>query len=113
VEEIRPQLAGEDVASRHLAVRELPELRAVSPQLRAEGVLPPLDKERGRPDGVGGRPEYSLDSFRVSRTRDRLVELRSVDSPYGSLGSFDLSPGYVVIVGEGKDWQLCHWSWRA
>jgi 4'-phosphopantetheinyl transferase len=114
VEQIRPQLAGEDIARRYFAARELAELRALPPQLRVTGFFLCWTRKEAYVKAHGAGLSIPLDSFVVSLTPGRPPELHSVDSAQWSLRSFEPSPGYVAaIVGEGRSWQLRYWNWRS
>jgi len=113
VERIRPQLAVEDIARRYFAQRELADLKALPSQLRAEGFFLCWTRKEAYVKAHGAGLSIPLDSFAVSLTPGRPAELQSADSAQWSLRSFEPSPGSVAaIVGEGKDWQTLHWSWR-
>ena len=114
VEQIRPQLAGEDIARRYFAERELAELRALPPQLRAEGFFRCWTRKEAYVKAQGAGLSIPLDSFTVSLTPGRPEDLETEDSAQWLLRSLDPSPGFVAaVVGEGRDWQLRRWSWRS
>lgn len=113
VERIRPHLAGEDIARRYFAARELAELQALPPQLRADGFFLCWTRKEAYVKAHGAGLSMPLDSFAVSLTPGRAAELRSVDSARWSMHSFEPSTGYVAtIVGEGSGWSSHYWIWR-
>jgi 4'-phosphopantetheinyl transferase len=113
VERVRPELAGEEIAERFFGPRELAELRALSPQLRAEGFFLCWTRKEAYVKAHGAGLNLPLDTFVVSLTPGRPAELESVDSSRWTLKSFKPSPGFVgAIVGEGKDWRLHYRKWQ-
>ena len=113
VEQIRPQLAGEDIARRYFAMRELAELRALPPELRAQGFFLCWTRKEAYIKAQGAGLSIPLDSFTVSLTPGRSAELHTSDDALWSLRSFEPSPSHVAaLVGEGKDWRLHHWTWK-
>ena len=113
VEQIRPQLAGEDIARRYFAMRELAELRALPPGLRSQGFFLCWTRKEAYIKAQGGGLSIPLDSFTVSLTPGHSAELHTSDDAQWSLHSFEPSPGHVAaLVGEGKDWRLHHWTWK-
>jgi 4'-phosphopantetheinyl transferase len=113
VEQIRPQLAGEDIARRYFATRELAELRTLPPRLQSEGFFLCWTRKEAYVKAQGGGLSIPLDSFTVSLTPGQPEDLQTEDSAQWSLHSLDPCPGYVAaVVGEGKDWRLRRWVWR-
>jgi 4'-phosphopantetheinyl transferase len=113
VEQIRPQLVGEDIARRYFAVRELADLQALPPELRAQGFLLCWTRKEAYIKAQGAGLSIPLDSFTVSLTPGRSEELQVADGAQWTLRSFEPSPSHVAaVVGEGKDWQSRHWTWR-
>lgn len=112
VERIRPQLAGEDIARRYFAARELAELQALLPESRANGFFLCWTRKEAYVKAHGAGLSVPLGSFAVSLTPGRPAELQSADSAQWSMHSFEASPGYVAtIVGEGSGWSSHPWTW--
>jgi len=113
VEHFRPQLAGEEIARRYFAVRELVELQKLPPQLRVEGFFLCWTRKEAYVKAQGAGMSIPLDSFTVSLTPGRSEELHAADAAQWSLRSFEPSPSHIgAVVGEGRGWQLRHWTWR-
>lgn len=113
VEQIRPERASEDVASRYFAPREVAELRELTPASRVRGFFLCWTRKEAYVKARGAGLSLPLDSFSVSLSPGRPEELQSPDSSSWSLRSFEPSPGYAgALVGEGKEWRLLSWSWN-
>lgn len=81
LEHIRPDFAGEDIAERFFSPRELAELRALAPALRAEGFFNCWTRKEAYIKARGKGLRISLDSFDVTLTpgiQERFV--RGVDA---------------------------------
>jgi 4'-phosphopantetheinyl transferase len=112
VEQIRPQRAGEDIARRYFAAREIAELQALPVHRRAEGFFLCWTRKEAYIKAHGAGLSLPLDSFTVSLTPGRAAELQSDDSDEWSLYSLEPGPGFVAaMVAEGKNWRLSSWSW--
>jgi 4'-phosphopantetheinyl transferase len=113
VEQLRPQLAGEDIARRYFAAREVAELLALPTHLRPEGFFLCWTRKEAYVKAHGAGLSLPLDSFTVSLTPGRAVELQAEDSDRWSLHSVEPAPESVgAIVGEGRGWQSSYWSWN-
>lgn len=112
VEQIRPQLAGEDIAGRYFAAREVAELQALPTHLRAEGFFLCWTRKEAYIKAHGAGLSLPLDSFTVSLTPGRAAHLQSDDSDQWSLCSLEPGPGFVgAMVAEGRNWRSSSWSW--
>jgi 4'-phosphopantetheinyl transferase len=113
VERIRPELAGEDIARRYFAAREVAELQALPIDLRPEGFFLCWTRKEAYVKAHGAGLSLPLDSFTVSLTPSRAAELQSDDSDQWSMVSLDPAPGFVAaMVVEGRKWRSSHWSWN-
>ena len=86
MEQIRPQLAGEDIARRYFAAREVAELQALPTHLRTEGFFLCWTRKEAYVKAHGAGLSLSLDSFTVSLTPGRAAELQAEDGDRWSMG---------------------------
>jgi 4'-phosphopantetheinyl transferase len=113
VERIRPQRAGEDIARRYFAAREVAELQALPAHLRAEGFFLCWTRKEAYVKAHGAGLSLPLDSFTVSLTPGRAAELEAEDSNQWSMCSVEPAPGFVAaMVAEGRNWHSSRWSWN-
>jgi 4'-phosphopantetheinyl transferase len=112
LELVQPDFGGEAVGERFFSGHELTELRALPPELRAEGFFACWTRKEAYVKARGDGLQIPLDSFDVSLTPGRPAELHSSDSARWSLRSFQPAPRFVAaVVGEGGGWQLRHFEW--
>jgi 4'-phosphopantetheinyl transferase len=113
VEMIRPDFAGDEIAERYFSGMELTELRALPPELRAEGFFLCWTRKEAYVKAHGAGLQIPLASFSVSLTPGQPDKLESSDGFRWSLHSFQPAPRYVgAVVGEGKSWRLRNWEWN-
>jgi 4'-phosphopantetheinyl transferase len=113
MEQIRPKLAGEDIARRYFATREVEELQALAAPLRPEGFFLCWTRKEAYVKAHGAGLSLPLDSFTVSLTPGRPAELQAVDRARWSMGSIEPAPGFVAaIVVEGQKWKRSCWKWN-
>jgi 4'-phosphopantetheinyl transferase len=113
VEQVRPQLAGEDIARRYFAAREVTELQALPAHLRMEGFFLCWTRKEAYVKAHGAGLSLPLDSFTVSLTPGREAALQAEDSDHWSVHSVEPAPGFVAaMVAEGREWQSSCWSWN-
>lgn len=113
VEQIRPQLAGEDIAQRYFAAREVAELQALPANLRTEGFFLCWTRKEAYVKAHGAGLSLPLDSFTVSLTPGGPTELQAEDGDRWSMHSVEPAPGFVAaMVAEGRKWQSSCWSWN-
>jgi 4'-phosphopantetheinyl transferase len=113
LELIRPDFASNGIAEQCFSPNELRELRALPPELRAEGFFLGWTRKEAyvKARGVGLR--IPLDSFSVSLTPGRSEKLLAADSSRWSVHSFQPAPRYVAtVVVEGASPPLRYWEWR-
>jgi 4'-phosphopantetheinyl transferase len=114
LEPIRPEFAGENIAERHFSARELDEWHRLPPELRAEAFFLCWTRKEAYVKARGEGLQIPLDSFSVTLTPNRAVELHSLDDARWRLHSFQPADEYVgALVGEGKDWRLLQLGWQA
>jgi 4'-phosphopantetheinyl transferase len=113
VERIRPQRAGEDIARRYFAAREVAELQALPAHRRAEGFFLCWTRKEAYVKAHGAGLSLPLDSFTVTLTPGRAAELEAEDSNQWSMCSVEPAPGFVAaMVAEGRNWHSSRWSWN-
>jgi 4'-phosphopantetheinyl transferase len=113
VEQIRSKLAGEDIARRYFAAREVEELQALAPLLRPEGFFLCWTRKEAYVKAHGAGLSLPLDSFTVSLTPGRAADLQAADQARWSMVSLEPAPGFVAaIVVEGEKWQRSCWNWN-
>jgi 4'-phosphopantetheinyl transferase len=113
VEQIRPQRAGEDIARRYFAPREVRELQALPAHLRTQGFFLCWTRKEAYVKAHGAGLSLPLDSFTVSLTPGRTAELEAKDGNQWSMRSYEPAPGVVAaLVVEGRNWQSSCWSWN-
>ncbi len=113
VEQIRPQLAGEDIAKRYFAAREVAELLALPTDVRPQGFFLCWTRKEAYVKAHGAGLSLPLDRFTVSLTPGCAAELQAEDRDQWSIHSVEPAPGYVAaVVAEGKKWQSSCWSWN-
>lgn len=114
LEPIRPEFAGENIAERHFSSQELNEWHRLPPELRAEAFFLCWTRKEAYVKARGEGLQIPLTSFSVTLTPGQPEELHSLDGARWHLHSFQPAPGYTAaVVGEGKDWRLLQWDWRA
>jgi 4'-phosphopantetheinyl transferase len=114
LEPIRPEFAGENIAERHFSSQELNEWHRLPPELRAEAFFLCWTRKEAYVKARGEGLQIPLASFSVTLTPGQPEELHSPDAARWHLHSFQPAPGYAAaVVGEGKDWRLLQWDWRA
>jgi 4'-phosphopantetheinyl transferase len=112
VERIRPERAGEDIAQRYFAAREVAELQMLPSHLRTEGFFLCWTRKEAYLKARGAGLSLPLDSFTVSLTPGRAAELRAEDGDEWFVGSVEPAPGFVAaVVAEGRNWRSSCWSW--
>jgi 4'-phosphopantetheinyl transferase len=113
LEKIQPAFAAEEVAERFFSARELAELHSLPPDSRVDGFFLCWTRKEAYLKARGAGMAIPLDSFDVSLTPGKPVELRSSDSGRWSCRSLRPASGYVgAVVGEGQGWGLRLWNWR-
>lgn len=113
LEQIRPQLAGEGIARRYFAAREVEELQALAPQFRPEAFFLCWTRKEAYVKAHGAGLSLPLDSFTVSLTPGDPAELRAGDSGKWSMRSLEPASGFVgAIVVEGKHLRASSWTWN-
>lgn len=113
VEKIRPEFAGEEIATRYFSAPEIDELRQLPVAQRAEGFFHCWTRKEAYVKALGEGLRFPLDSFRVSLTPGSPARLQSADCHRWTLRSLAPEHGYVAaLVGEGSDWQMRQFSWR-
>jgi 4'-phosphopantetheinyl transferase len=113
VEMIRPDFAGDEIAERYFSQTELKELRALPPEMKAEGFFNCWTRKEAYVKAHGAGLQIPLEGFNVSLTPEKPEKLESSDCSRWSLYSFQPAPQYVgAVVGEGRDWRLRCWEWR-
>jgi 4'-phosphopantetheinyl transferase len=114
LELIRQEFAGESIAERNFSARELDEWHRLPPELRAEAFFLCWTRKEAYVKARGEGLQIPLASFSVTLTPGQPEELHSLDGGRWLLHSFQPAPGYAAaVVGEGKDWRLLQWDWRA
>jgi 4'-phosphopantetheinyl transferase len=113
VEQIRPQLASEDVARRYFASSEVAELQALPPNSRPEAFFLCWTRKEAYVKAHGAGLSLPLDSFTVSLTPGRAAELQAADGARWAIDSLEPAPGFVgAIVVERGGWRRSCWSWN-
>lgn|SRR5487761_294074 len=108
----RPDFGGEEVAKRFFSKQELTELRALPPELQAQGFFICWTRKEAYVKALGGGLQISLGSFDVSLTSGALEQFHSVGNVLWSLLSFQPAVQFVAaIMGEGKGWRLRYLDW--
>jgi 4'-phosphopantetheinyl transferase len=104
IEQIRSDIAAEDIAGHHFSAEEVAELRAVPPgQMVQEFFLYWTQKEAYiKARGLG--LQIPLDSFSFSVKAGQPTILKSEDADRWSFCSFRPAPGFIgAIVAEGVE----------
>lgn len=113
VEQIRPHLAGEDIARRYFGAREVAELLALPTHMRPEGFFLCWTRKEAYVKAHGAGLSLPLDSFTVSLTPGRVAQLHAEDGDQWLVRSLEPTPGFVAaVVAEGRDWRSSCWSWH-
>jgi len=113
VELVRPDFSPEEIAGRYFSPREVMELQALPPSLRAEGFFLCWTRKEAYVKARGEGLHIPLVSFHVSLTPGQPERLQCADSMHWSLRSIRPDPQYVgALVGEGRDWRLRSWDWK-
>jgi 4'-phosphopantetheinyl transferase len=110
VEEVRGDMAHEDLAARFFAPSEIDELRAGDPHSLSEAFFACWTKKEAIVKAVGRGLQIPLDSFSVSvhASRQRVVTGREA----WTIVDLGLSSGYSGAVAIETDGGVDRWSWR-
>lgn len=113
LELIRPDFATDEIAARYFSARELAELRALPPDLHAEGFFLCWTRKEAYVKARGVGLQIPLDSFSVSLTPGRLETLESADSEQWEIRSLRPGTGFVgAIVAERPIGRLYQFDWQ-
>jgi 4'-phosphopantetheinyl transferase len=113
IEFVRSSFAIEEIADRYFSAREVAELKALPPTMRAEGFFLCWTRKEAYIKARGEGLQIPLDSFHVSLTPGMPERLQSLDSFRWNLRSLSPDPRYVgALAAEGNDWQLRCWNWE-
>jgi len=107
VEKIRPEFATREVAKNYFSAQEITELDALSPSLFATGFFQCWTRKEAYLKARGAGLQVPLDSFAVTATPERPLELFSCDSSRWSIYSFQPFQDFVAaVVAERLEWTL-------
>jgi 4'-phosphopantetheinyl transferase len=113
LEFIRPDIAGEQIATRFFAAEEVAELQALPQEQRPEAFFLCWTRKEAYIKARGEGLEIPLTSFRVSLDPAAPATLTSADASRWTLRALAPGPGYAAaLVAEGHDWQLSHWDYH-
>jgi 4'-phosphopantetheinyl transferase len=113
VEFIRPEFPADEIAERFFSPKEVMELRALPPSLRAEGFYLCWTRKEAYIKAIGEGLHIPLESFNVSLTPGRPERLESTDSNRWTMRSLYPDPLYAgALVAEGQDLRLRQWGWK-
>jgi 4'-phosphopantetheinyl transferase len=112
VEQIRPQLAGDEIARRYFAPSEVAELQALPARLRPDAFFLCWTRKEAYVKAHGAGLSLPLDSFTVSLTPGPGVELQAADGARWSVESLEPGPGFAaaIVVERGGCKKSC-WNW--
>jgi 4'-phosphopantetheinyl transferase len=117
LEYVRPDLAGEPIAERFFAAREVAALRGLPNSLQVEGFFNCWTRKEAYIKAGGEGLTVRLDQFEVTLAPGEPAALLNVngdpaESSRWSLRELAPGPGYVAAVAvEAGDWQLRCWEW--
>jgi 4'-phosphopantetheinyl transferase len=107
IEKIRPDFGTEEIAERYFSLAELQELRALPPELQAEGFFHCWTRKEACVKASGEGLRIPLDSFSVTLTPGQPAILKGAELSGWSLYSIDPGAGFVgACVAEGKSSKL-------
>ncbi len=117
VEKIRPDRAGDEIASRYFSAEEVEELRALPTEQRAEGFFLCWTRKEAYVKALGEGLRFPLDRFRVSLSPGKPAQLYGDAGARWSIAAFD--PSFTpeakyagAIVAEGKDSRAEYFQWK-
>jgi 4'-phosphopantetheinyl transferase len=114
VEMVRTDFSGEKIAERFFSPPEVTELRNLPPAVQDEGFFLCWTRKEAYIKARGEGLQIPLKSFHVSLTPGEPARLQADDSSRWKLHSLLLDAPYVgAVVGEGKNWRLRGWEWKA
>jgi 4'-phosphopantetheinyl transferase len=114
VEQIRPDIAAEEIAERYFSSQEVAELLGLPPAIRAEAFFRCWTRKEAYVKARGEGLQIPLKSFHVSLTPAYPARLSSTDSHRWSLHSLRPTPQSVgAIVVEGQDSRILCYDWNA
>jgi 4'-phosphopantetheinyl transferase len=114
VEQVRAEIATEEIASQFFAEAEITELGALPPELRGQGFFKCWTRKEAYIKGRGLGLQIPLQSFNVSIRTDEVQQIREGNSLPWSVHSFEAGPGFIgAVAAEGTEWRLRYFDWRA
>jgi 4'-phosphopantetheinyl transferase len=111
VEEVRADMAHEDLAARFFAPSEIDELRAGGARALSEAFFACWTKKEAIVKAVGRGLQMPLDSFSVSVHASRQRVLTGRDGTW-TIVDLGLSSGYSGALAIERDGRVERWSWR-
>jgi 4'-phosphopantetheinyl transferase len=113
IELLRPDFAGEEIASRFFAPQEVADLLTLPPELRVEGFFNCWTRKEAYVKARGDGLQVPLDGFHVSLIPNYPERLNSLDSARWTLRSLKVPyPFVAALVAEGSNWRtrLLRWD---
>jgi 4'-phosphopantetheinyl transferase len=113
VEQIRPEVATEEISARFFSAAEIAELGTLPVELRGQGFFKCWTRKEAylKAQGLGLR--IPLESFSVRIKTDEAQQISEGDSLPWTLYSFEPEAGFVgAVAAQGRDWRLQYFDWR-
>lgn len=117
VEQIRSDLADEQIAERFFSMQEVARLRALPPALQAEAFFNCWTRKEAYMKAQGVGLSLPLDQFDVSLVPGEPAAVLSTrgdphEASRWSLRELMPGPGYIAALAvKGHDWRLTCWQW--
>ena len=113
LEFIRPDISGEEIATRYFAPEEVAELLALPAEQRPEAFFLCWTRKEAYIKARGEGLQIPLTTFHVSLTPGQPELLSSPDASRWTLRALTPGAGYAAaLVAEGHDYQLSHWNYH-
>jgi 4'-phosphopantetheinyl transferase len=98
VEHIRPESAGETIATRYFSAREVGELRSLPPQEKVQAFFDCWTRKEAYLKATGMGLQIPLDSFAVSLAPEQPVQFLEGVDPHWHLAACNPAAGYAAAI---------------
>jgi 4'-phosphopantetheinyl transferase len=98
VEHIRPESAGENIATRYFSAREVGELRSLPPQARVQAFFDCWTRKEAYVKATGMGLQIPLDRFAVSLSPDQPAQFLEGVEPRWHLAACNTVEGYAAAI---------------
>lgn len=113
VEQVRDEVATEEIAARFFSTAEIAELSTLAPELRVQGFFKCWTRKEAYIKARGLGLQIPLKSFHVAVITDEPQQLIDEDSSPWSLYPFEPHRGFAgAVAAKGKNWRVRYFDWE-